>query len=457
MIVENSLKDTRYSFNKWYSLALDYYNENGNLLVPNNYVTENGEKLGNWIRYMRFVYSSQKLKIPLEMVTKLQNIGMVWEKYDYDWQEKFEKIKAYYEQYHSLDIPSDYNNGEGDALVNWLKNQRKNYYSRERSPKMLEKILKLESIGLICRHKAEKWETMYAYACSYYEKYHNLLVPIYYETEDKRKLGIWIRNQRKAYLAGTLLEKRIKRLEDIGMVWNFSENHWNTMYEEAFIYYGEYHTLRLPKDFQSAKTTKIELAHWINGQRRLYKNNKLSLEQRTKLEMIGIERDYDEEHWQLMYNLACQYFLKNGHLIIKRDYEVEGENLGIWICTQRYRYLNRKLNPEKIMALEKIQMIWTPRQSLRDINAYLADNWPMVDRTLNKEILSHLSLKELKAKIKYLVSEKQTSIVDEEGYLKEIFTMSSIGMKNNPEYGLSLEEMINIYGKEDDLTRLTLK
>ena len=44
------------TFNNWYTLALNYYKENGNLLVPRNYITPTGQKLGYWIANQRKAY-----------------------------------------------------------------------------------------------------------------------------------------------------------------------------------------------------------------------------------------------------------------------------------------------------------------------------------------------------------------------------------------------------------------
>ena len=70
----------------------------------------------------------------------------------------------------------------------------------------------------------QKWEQMYQKAKEYYEANGHLRVPLKYVTDDGLKLGYWISLIRKvrkgtAEHSVELTKERIKRLDDIGMVW----------------------------------------------------------------------------------------------------------------------------------------------------------------------------------------------------------------------------------------------
>ena len=65
-----------------------------------------------------------------------------------------------------------------------------------------------------------------------------------------------------------------------------------------------------------------------------------------------------------------------------------------------------------------------------------------IDMKINKKIVSHISIQELKSKIEFL-REKGIQLVNDKGKLQEIFTMSSANMQ--VKYGVSLEELINKY------------
>ncbi len=59
-----------------YKLAKEYYNENGNLLIPDKYVTSDGTKLGRWISTQRSYY--KKGRLPEDKKDLLEKINMVW-------------------------------------------------------------------------------------------------------------------------------------------------------------------------------------------------------------------------------------------------------------------------------------------------------------------------------------------------------------------------------------------
>ena len=69
--------DHRRDWDTYCALAKVYYEEHGNLLVPVDYVTENGETLGRWIYLQRERHRKNAL-YPLDHIQTeiLESIGM---------------------------------------------------------------------------------------------------------------------------------------------------------------------------------------------------------------------------------------------------------------------------------------------------------------------------------------------------------------------------------------------
>ena len=67
-----------------------------------------------------------------------------------------------------------------------------------------------------------------------------------------------------------------------------------------------------------------------------------------------------------------------------------------------------------------------------------------IDIKLNQEIIDRISKLELISKIKYLIKEKNMPILDNDGNLVDIFTMSSLDIEEK--YGISLDTIISTYG-----------
>lgn len=135
------------TWEKAYKVACRYKQEHGNLDVPSAYTAPGGFALGRWIRRQRTA------KLPDSRKTKLNDLGMIWEKGD-SWMEKFQLVKAYYDQNGHTKMPNDYV-VDGVWLRRWLSEQTARLNGRptgrNKSVKKLsqEQIEKLCSIGII--------------------------------------------------------------------------------------------------------------------------------------------------------------------------------------------------------------------------------------------------------------------------------------------------------------------
>lgn len=85
---------------EYYELATKYYNENGNLLISLQFITNEGVKLGAWIGTQRKQYKNGR--ISKNKVELLEKIGMTWSIYDAQWFE-----------YYYLSV--EYNKKNGDS------------------------------------------------------------------------------------------------------------------------------------------------------------------------------------------------------------------------------------------------------------------------------------------------------------------------------------------------------
>ena len=123
----------RYSWDKMFGLALDYYSLNGNLFIPKNYqVIVNGEtvNLGTWVTNQRRNYKAGVLA-PLR-ISKLEEIGMVWEDVkvasnNKRWLIMYKEALRYLEENGNLKVPSDYVvtiDDEEYLLNSWIRQQK---------------------------------------------------------------------------------------------------------------------------------------------------------------------------------------------------------------------------------------------------------------------------------------------------------------------------------------------
>ena len=91
--INNVNPDTDYINDEWmtyYNLAKQYYEQNGNLLIPISYEVD-GYKLGRWLSNQRRIYKRQSgyAELPKKKYNLLNEIDMVW----YDAKEELRKLK----------------------------------------------------------------------------------------------------------------------------------------------------------------------------------------------------------------------------------------------------------------------------------------------------------------------------------------------------------------------------
>ena len=204
------------------------------------------------------------------------------------------------------------------------------------------------------------WDAMYDIAKEYYKTYGNLEVPAAYTTSDGYSLGAWVATQRKVYLgrtAGCLSVEQIKRLEEIGMCWQGSqEAAWERNFLEAEKYFKEHGNLAVPADYVTAGGCR--LGRWIRRQREVYqklvepgkyvmvledsrrtyegRQQRVHLERMQRLMQIGMVLE-NADPWEQKFELARRYYEDHGNLRMAADYVVEGVWLERWLREQKMR------------------------------------------------------------------------------------------------------------------------
>ena len=174
--------------------------------------------------------------IEMENQNLFEMLRYVMDRMTMTWEDKYNLAKAYYEHHGNLEIVKKFKtkNGyeydeNGVKLGIWIHSQRKAFKGKGKSTINKEKIDLLKQIGMNFGDVyITKWMNMYNLAKTYYEYYGNLKIPYSFKTingyeydETGIKLGVWIRSQRQLYRgeAGNMTEEKIKKLENIGMIW----------------------------------------------------------------------------------------------------------------------------------------------------------------------------------------------------------------------------------------------
>jgi len=191
-------------WDEMFQRLVDYKNKSKSVNVPKRYKED--PKLANWVDRKRQQYSKKELSA--DRIDRLEQIGFVWNPNDVEWDEMFQRLIDYKNEFKSANVPQSYKADQKLAI--WVKTQRNQYSKKEL---FADRINLLESIGFTWNSRDAQWMKMYNRLVAYNKEHKFTDVPSHYKVDPK--LGIWIRKQRKNYNNGKLSAKRSELLKFI--------------------------------------------------------------------------------------------------------------------------------------------------------------------------------------------------------------------------------------------------
>lgn len=278
------------------------------------------------------------------------------------WDMYYASAKQYYQENGNLEVPARYITEEGYALGSWLNNQKAIRKGTIVGKLTEDQIQKLDSIGMIWDSLDYFWEQNFRLAKEYYLTYGNLDIPTNYKSTDGKHLGNWILRQRQLYKSNSLTDEQIKKLDSIGMVWmDRVDRVWENGFIEAKNYSEEYGNLSVPKNYRS--NTDFPLGIWIQRQRSLYKNKKISDDRIKRLTDVGM--NWNPDNWESRFDLVKQYYEEHGNINISQKEVIQGVWIGKWIVSQKQAMESGKLTNEQIEMLKTLPMAEVGRKDNR--------------------------------------------------------------------------------------------
>ena len=132
---------------------------------------------------------------------------------------------------------------------------------------------------------ARQWDFWFGLLIKYKQQHGDANAQSTYKTPDGFNLGRWQGHQRTNFKNGTLEPDRIKKLEEIGFVWDQLEESFNKGFEETLRYKKQHGTANTPRRYKTPEG--FNLGIWQSNQRKNFKTGKLEQDRIKKLEEIG--------------------------------------------------------------------------------------------------------------------------------------------------------------------------
>ena len=421
-----------YTWEDSYELAKCYYNYHKHLGIPRNFRTDDGinydlygYRLGDWIAQMR----RSKDKLSPRKIAKLEKIGMIWKCY-LTWSESYDVFKEYV-LVNGIDSVKTNTIYKSVKIGEWLNNQ-KNFY---RIGKLKEdRQLLLEDLGVVWNF-TQSWEDSYAMLVNFYNVNNHIKLPYMFKTKDginydKNGFGLydWLRNQKTAYRENKLDENQVSKLLNLGFDFEVKKSKKSLSLDDYKVVLSKfYHSTGAVVASRGVLhkiegyDEEIDITRIIDRIKRKKEEGSLSPEDIKYFESLGIKwASYVPKSWDEAYVYAVIFYEEYGHLNVSSSYKTsDGFDLGNWIYLQRKNM--KGLSEEKFKKLNAIDMIWDAKSDRKKVLDIVEVNG--IDYKKNKVVIDGISLFEIKAKIRYLISQG-ISVSTKEG-LHEIFNVSN--------------------------------
>ena len=145
------------------------------------------------------------------------------------------------------------------------------------------------------------WDERFGALVRHKEEYGDCNVPRVWP--DDQKLSVWANNQRAARRRGTLSKDRIRRLAELGFIWELIDAFWEEMFAELIKYKEVHGDCNVPDRWLE----NLKLGKWTGKQRSSFKKGTLGEERIRRLGEIGFVWDPNDALWKEMFTALVKY------------------------------------------------------------------------------------------------------------------------------------------------------
>lgn len=337
------------SWDERYGELVRFREKHGHCNVPDTFL-EN-PRLGSWVGIQRSYFKKNKLS--QDKIEKLNLVGFLWNPFDAAWNEMFNALYEFKQSTGHLEVwmaPV-----RNERLCTWVQKQRQNFSKNKLAPQYIKK---LEEIGFVWNPLIVAWEDMFLELSKFKQEHGHCNVKQKYPRNPQ--LATWVNTQRDQYKEGKCLPERIKRLEELGFVWDTNIAAWENKFLELCKFKDKNGHCNVPSGYLD----NPRLATWITTQRSDYKDGRISLNRRERLEKIGFEWNTNESAWEKMYATLIQFKKDMGHCNVPPKYK--NRQLGSWVAHQREAFRQNALSNQRVKRLEELGFIFDPLNALWD-------------------------------------------------------------------------------------------
>jgi len=216
-----------------------------------------------------------------------------------------------------------------------------------------------EIIGVFesIKERLQPWEVMFQQLVEFKEVHGHCDIHAHYL--ENKQLGIWVSTQRYAQKKGAISEERVRRLNEIGFVWNLVDEFWEENFAELLKYQKVHGHCRVPKRFPE----NPQLGTWSQHQRQNRRLGRLSEERIKRLDEVGffwgLAKKAKTITWEEHFTALVEYKNIYGNCEVPQGW-FENPRFAMWVSRQRKKKKNGTLSENHKKQLEQVGFDWNP-------------------------------------------------------------------------------------------------
>ena len=243
------------------------------------------------------------------------------------------------------DFVSDYNSNTLQFLKDGIKNYKFSFSIQDETKDITELFQSFSNT-------IESWNIFIEKLTAFQKEFGHCNVPNSYE--DKWLLTK-VSSERTNYKNGTLHEDRIQQLENMGFVWNTSNDNWNKFIKKLTAFKNEFGHCNVP-----IKYSDKWLGKRVSYTRERFFDKKLKSEKVKQLEKLGfkweLQKDDSEKAWDIFIEKLTAFQNEFGHCNVPSSYSDKW--LAIKLKNVRIQYRDNVLDKGRIQQLENMEFVW---------------------------------------------------------------------------------------------------
>ena len=354
------VKSASASFEEFFGRMQQYITDNdGDVLVPVSYVTDDGYPLGSRVNTIRTFYAEEPPLLSAERIERLNSIGFAWSALDAAFENGLQHLADYYTKTCSISMPKNFVTEDGFGLERWQSQQREK--KAKGDPTLTpERIAQLEAIGFVWDPDEAQWMRNFELT----EKLANAKGSVLEIKPDDEIDGFrpyrWIIAQRK-------LENKEQFANRIELLKTLPCWVWNThdaAFEAGLAAMTRYRDVKKHANPSSGEIFEgFAIYSWANKRRTEKSNNspKLTPERIAALDKLGFVWNADEARWMKKFTATQAWMKRNDNKTPPASAKFDDCNIGEWAATQRGLKRKGNLAPRReAMLTGLVGWDWEP-------------------------------------------------------------------------------------------------